>query len=275
MSKLPNGQYQFGRISAGERIQAYRGFLIARRSDGRAFVRWQIKANPWIPRSFLWAGTNDELNTYLEALINQDERAKEAMEAQGLATGHVYPSTEEIQATGPMIEVSPERLVAVMLGVDKLCIPANGSLSVKQHGHRYWAGNVQALLIAKGVLPAPTREELRQAVMLPKFPLKVHTGVNLPFATQSAVDLKFGASEDKPQEKTRSEKEIPILKKKHRYHSEAVSLVASSPPYYVRRMHKGTDLIYLATSWSPKGPWDVLHQDEVRCQLLTDAEGAA
>jgi hypothetical protein len=276
MSKLPNGQYQFGRLSAGERIQAYRGFLIARRNDGRASVRWQIKANPWIPRSFLWAGTNDDLNTYLEALINQDERTKGEMETQGMATGHVYPSTEEIQATGPMIEVSPERLVAVMLGIDKLCIPANGSLTVRQHGHRYWAGNVQALLIAKGVLPAPTREELRQAVLLPKFPAKPHTGINLTSTPQSAVDLKFGIQEENPQEQTsRNEKEVPILKKKHRYHRETVNLVASSPPYYVRRMFKDRDMIYLATSWSPKGPWDVLHQDEVRCKLLTDAESAA
>jgi hypothetical protein len=267
MPKVSGNRYQFGNISAGERIQSYRGFIIARRNDQRHFVKWQIKANPWLPRSFLWSGDMTGLERYIEALIDQDQETKEAIENEGLASQHVYPPQEEIEAAGPMVEISPERLVAVMLGADRLCIPAAGVLTVKHHGSRYWAGQVQALLIAKGVLPAPTREELRQALLMPKFPPKAHSGINLTMTPETSFDQRFGACvKDEPESK--KGEEIRMCSRKHRYHSETINLVAASPPYYVRRLHRGRDLIYLATSWSPKGPWDVLHKDEARCNLL-------
>jgi hypothetical protein len=275
MPTAPGHRYQFGRISAGERIQAYRGFLLAQRNDGRIFVKWQIKANPWLPRSFIWSGDAKGLEAYLEALINQDNETKEAIEHEGLASQHVYPPQEEIEAAGPMIEISPERLVAVMLGIDRLCIPAAGVLTIQHHGSRYWAGHVQALMIAKGILPAPTKAELQQALLMPKFPPKAHSGINLTMTPETSFDQRFGVQSAKEEPESKKGEEIRMLQRKHRYHSETVNLVAASPPYYVRRLHRGKDLIYLATSWSAKGPWDVLHKDEARCNLLQTQERVA
>jgi hypothetical protein len=269
MPKVGGNSYQFGHISAGERIRSYRGFLLARKNDGRTFVKWQIKANPWLPRTFLWSGDDRGLEAYIEALINQDSQATEAAERESLATGHVYPTQEEINAQGPMIEISPERLLAVMLGVDRLCVPAAGVLTVKKHGHRYWAGNIQAMLVAKGILPAPTKEEIRQAAMLPTYPPKAHSGINLTYGPEEAVNDRFNMQ--KTPRNHRSQ-EVKILHRKHRYYTETISLAAETPPYYIRRLHRGKDLIYLATSWRPKGPWEVLHKDDARCQIVRLAE---
>jgi hypothetical protein len=236
----------------------YRGFRIMPQANGVLFVRWMSKhVNYYLPRFFEFRGTVEDCCKYCDALIDKRIWDSKKYEDHGMATGQTF---EPEQVPGPIVSISPNRLLAVMLGLDPMCVPAAATIHFTSHKGRHWADFIPAELVAEGVLPDIDMESLKTSLTASaaSIPDYQHTGLNVP---RPVLVEETKIEEQKIQE-------INIASFDREYYQEQISLIASNPPYYCRRLTKGSDLIYMATSWSKDGPWTVVSCDKERCMVL-------
>ena len=256
----------------------YRGYRCTQKGDG-LLVRLLYKhCNFWMPRRFFWIDKNwAELARYINALSEKRTTDARVFEDAGLAVDHIY---EPPPAKTKIVRISPQRLLAVLRGEDVLEMPSDYRLIIDDARNRKQTiNNAMGDIISDGEVLTAHIEQLKDMLGAgyPVFyftteetdrlkgPLKnmaaVHTGFNLPDRNYDVVDQ---AAPPEPVQETQ------VRSTDHGTHEERVSLISSntSQPYFVRRLLRGSHLLWQGTSFHANGPWTEYQRDASRLEAL-------
>jgi hypothetical protein len=164
-------------------------------------------------------------------------------------------------------------LIAVLLGIDPLEVPANATLQFTHGKILNTAKLVQATLVAKGYLPVMSPEQIKTVLKRFSKYEPPTTGMALNPAKQEELS-RYLDQGDSPAPK--AVEEIPITNTEHDLYREAVSMVMAERRYFVKRIVRqdGTPLL-TATAWSLEGPWNVTSSNPIACASVGLEEGAA
>lgn len=261
-------------------LRYYRGYKCTPKADGLLVKLLYRHCNFWLPRRFFWIDRNwAELARYINALAEKRTTDARVFEDAGLAVDHIY---EPPPAKTKIVRVSPRRLLAVLRGEDVLEIPSDHRLIVDDsHSRKQTLNNAMGDIISDGEILTAHIEQLKTMLGAgyPVFyftteetdrlkgPLKnmeaVHTGFNLPDHTSDEPALAQATPPEPVQE-------TPVRSVDLGTHEERVSLISSntSQPYFVRRLLRGSHLLWQGTSFHANGPWTEYQRDASRLAAL-------
>lgn len=256
-------------IDSKDRITSYRGFLIRTVIDSEGVydhctVTWGLTANKWIPKKFRWVGDKEELLFYLDALAECERQKIGFYENRTKFIEDIEPQNDP-WVEGPVIRVSARRLLAVLLGLDILEVPANGTLTfVNDEDGVPWVRTVKAELVAQGILPERPAREIVELARARKYdPQKnLNSGINLIDGAEELIGIK----DDRPDKP----KEMVVSEIEERHYKEQLCMVQNEGKvFYAKRYltHDG-DVIRVETSWRIKGPWETKYENTSKCIAL-------
>lgn len=250
-------------------FEFYRGYYIFPRntSTGRIKVRYNFKAiNYHMPRSFEWTGDGvDELKEYIDALYDRRDLAIRPVEREGLAVEHSYDEPPEKVET---VKISPEMLIAVILGELPLEMPIHNQLLFRTSDRGLVPSQLVAELVSEGLVglyhqavldwvhngrPISVRGQLELEQR--RMGTDGHSpAANLELAEQQG---RGEYTEVGPAHRPPPPVEAALTTREVAGDLEVVSLVTvpGQHSYFVRRVYRNDQLHALATSWHAEGPW--------------------
>lgn len=255
-----------------KRFSTYRGFKILKRVSGVYRVDWLAKGvNFYLPRHFEFHGSLQLLHQYIDALVTREALRTQKIEDSGVVQDLEYDDSQNDELKDrPMVTISPERLLEILLLQDPLEIPAEAAIRFSAHDGRWWPEVVIAGLLDKGLL---RESELPTKSVIDIAPHEIPsafatTGLN---AQRDAVgaDGNFQmatASADAPPSPM-SRHTVRAIN--HRHYHELLDIVQDQQgTYYQRQLVRNGKPFWLGTSWSINGPWACYWEDERLMQAM-------
>lgn len=243
-----------------------------------------------MPREFYYQNTSRfDCNNYIDMLAQKRIADAKACEDKGLVTDLVYEPGAADSSDRPFVNVTPERLLALLRGEEVLEVPIDARIRFKPLHNRYTSNDVDAAIFANDlteeyykvlkkrvgegmpIVAVHTPEELE---LLEKYGFrlidsKMHSASNLDIACES-----LGITANQQAVHTNAPPapidEIEISSEAHRTHTETVTLIAGQGrnPYFVRRLLRDQYLLWSGTSFTANGPWTEYYRDQARLTAL-------
>lgn len=255
-------------------IAYYRGYrLQLAKTKGRVSVTSTLARMlpAGVVQSCVWTAPDDteSLADYLDLSLQQKKAQRGRYEEQGFATDVVLtperPSVDEVQ-------VNLATLLDVLAMADHVCFPLWGKVRFVRAGGTLVPAEIITVLRERhpdrfGHISAVGATCITREDQLPEGvePVDVHTGMNIQPAA-SPVPAPSQAAQEAPS--TAPPAEVQVTCSRGDGWIELVSMVAVQRPYFVRRIIAQGRIIYLATAWSPRGPWSVEQRDAVTMMVL-------
>lgn len=227
-----------------------------------------------VVQSCVWTAPEDteSLADYLDLSLQQKRAQRGRYEEQGFAVDVVLtpdrPAVDEVY-------VSLATLLDVLAMADHVCLPLWGKVRfIGSKGNLIPAEMVTVLRERHpdrfGHLNPADAQLITREDQLPEgvAPEDVHTGMNLrpapapkPAAEPLPVPQAVATTSVPPAE-------VQLSRNTGDGWVELVSMVAVQRPYFVRRIVAQARVIYVATAWSPQGPWHVEQRDAMTMMVL-------
>ncbi len=262
-------------------ISCYRGYKLRKNKARDNFTCTYLfkHSNYHMPRSFVWGPSIhfNELQQFIDVLTQRQILEVKKFEEMGLATALEYEQPPE---DVPIINISAQRLLAILRGEDTLSVPATAKIRFMESSGQHYPLEVFAELAGESTL-GPYIETVLERIAegrpvfcfgkVPSFvdPKRIQvvpSDVQLHQAEQmtARTDEYLEPVEAPPEEIIVKEAELPS-------HNETVSLLtrAGEAPYYTRRLlTKKGDLLWCGTSYHIQGPWTEYNRDKTRLEAL-------
>lgn len=266
------------------RLHVYRGYRVYPGEKGCTATFIYSSINYHLPRKFKFsaeAGIAD-LHRYIDALVDRRSLEIKKYEGEDLAYAQEY---EDPPAEVPIIRISPELLISVLLGEYPLDVPIHSKLQMKgTGGGKFVPDYLPAELADAGLLDA-YYEGLRDFIEQGKpYTLReklrpLEPNVSMPANGFRPSESLLAAEQQGKGEVVEAPKPQPPTETPIESHAlgdcvEALCAIESSDndPYFVRRIFTAQGAcIYTATSWSLDGPWSVHTMDPKAKRLLEAA----
>ena len=251
-------------------IRFYRGYRIylPNKDRGRPVLYNFRTVNYHLPRRFLWLGGGDEeLNSYVDSLVERRMLEARRFEEAGLAVEHTYA---EAPKDNPTVTIQPEMLVAIILGEIPIDCPIDTVLKFRcSPSGRYVPDRIIAELASHGIIDAyyaglPQYIETGRPIALHEHlegievrknakTIEGTLGINLHEAEKQGKGTRAEVTQA-PQAPVVEEMVDTIVLPNGG--TEVISVVLSEPQYFVKRRYAtdGTRL-QAATAWTAEGPW--------------------
>lgn len=227
-----------------------------------------------VVQSCVWTAPEDteSLADYLDLSLQQKRAQRGRYEERGFATDVVLtpdrPTVDEVQ-------VSLATLLDVLAMADHVCLPLWGKVRfISSKGNLVPSEMVTVLRERHpdrfGHLNPADAQLITREDQLPEgvSPEDVHTGMNLrsaPAPEPTAEPLPVPQAVATP---SVPPAEVQLSRNTGDGWVELVSMVAVQRPYFVRRIVAQARVIYVATAWSPQGPWHVEQRDAMTMMVL-------
>lgn len=258
-------------------IAYYRGYrLQLAKTKGRVSVASTMARMlpAGVVQSCVWTAPDDTeaLADYLDLSLQQKKAQRGRYEEQGFATDVVLtperPSVDEVQ-------VNLATLLDALAMVDHVCFPLWGKVRFIRAGGTLIPAEFITVLRERhperfGHIPVAGATCIAREDQLPEGvgPADVHTGMNIRPAASPALAAPLSPAPQEAPPTTTPPAEIQVACNRGDGWVELVSMVAVQRPYFVRRIIAQGRIIYLATAWSPQGPWSVEQRDAVTMMVL-------
>jgi hypothetical protein len=275
--------------SKNGRTWFHRGFMCYLKQRERR-IRCQYKltgCNLWIPREFFWENTSKaDCCHYIDLLAAKRLNEAREFDERKLAIEHVYD-----KGTGddrPFVNVSAQRLIAMMRGEEVLEVPLDARIRFSLPGGKYTANDIDAAIlgpelmeeyvksirrmVGEGVpilcVKTPAEKELMEKYGARLTDSVMHSGFNLAIARGGNLGEVSDVGPSAPAPAPVQETEV--RENDHGTHTETVSLITGNDqvPYFVRRLIRGQHLLWCGTSYDAAGPWSEHQRDEARLSAL-------
>jgi hypothetical protein len=268
----------------------HRGFICYLKQRERR-IRCQYKlvnCNLWIPREFFWENTSKaDCCHYIDLLAAKRLNEAREFDDRKLATEHVYERGDG--ADRPFVNVSAQRLVAMLRGEEILEVPLDARIRFVLPNGKYTANDIDAAILGpelmeeyiKGLrrlvgegVPIMVAQMPKEKELLEKYGARLtddvmHSGFNLAIARGGMPQHEVPAGEVPPAAPAPVQ-ETEVRKTEHGTHTETVSLITGNDqvPYFVRRLIRDQHLLWCGTSYDAAGPWSEYQRDESRLTAL-------
>lgn len=256
---------------------AHRGYRMLPKGRGWRVDNMLWKLFPTLPKLFHWEDVEDRvgLMRFIDNLYEGKEDLTLEAEKRGRATGIEYPDQAEVRRLD-LVQVNIRRLLDCLRLTDTFNVPLGCKVGFVTDGNTLVATDFIAMLASefpehfRHIDPAAnwTHAGRPKLETLGFNPDTIASGHHAFGAHAAAEPLSRSAPADgSPQEPVVVNTELPPAERTIRRrdcdtHVDWITEVRQGDQrWFVRRLYRETTLLYVATAWSPHGPWSVQHRD--------------
>lgn len=256
---------------------AHRGYRLLPKGAGWRADNLLWRMFPTLPKLFHWSDVEDRIGLmrFIDNLYEGNEELTLEAEKRQRVTGIEYPDPNEIQKLG-LVQINIRRLLDCLRLTDTFNVPLGCKVGFVTDGNTLVATDFIALLASE--FPEHFQHIDPQANWTHAGRPKLETlGLNPDTITSGhhaygeravaePLSPSIPAPGGAPPPSEEGSAVAPLERTKRRldcgdYIDWITEVEQGDQRFFVRRLYRETQLLYVATAWSMRGPWTVQHRD--------------